>query len=265
MIYPQRSQLFAVHYIKWLIDSGTTTESGPDAFALLVAVVMREDEVRYARAVNFFNEQLCRHSGIGSVPALIRARNRAIELGLLHYEASAKRKPGRYFVDGFPNDSLGKAEGIRKESVRNPLPSSPIPKPNPIPQSFSCASATDADPELSQWIEFWNALKADGLVSTATSSKPNKGVQAGWKRVQREVELRDLLSDRQAIREAIAKSDFVRGSWFTLEKLLGGTNKTGAYIVQNLLDGCYVQKSEKPRSANVGAGVNYDPSKELKW
>lgn len=140
MNYPDRPQLFAVHYIKWLIDSGTTNESGPDAFALLVAVVMREDEVRYARAVNFFNDQLCRHSGIGSLPALIRARNRAVDLGLLRYEASTKRKPGRYFVDGFPNDSLGKAEGkqddsltnryeIRKESVRNPTPSNPIPIP----------------------------------------------------------------------------------------------------------------------------------------
>ena len=74
--YPQRPQLFALHYIKWLADSCTVQEIGPDAFALLVAVVTKEDDTRYQRAVNFFNEQLAERCGIVSVHALTRARNK---------------------------------------------------------------------------------------------------------------------------------------------------------------------------------------------
>jgi hypothetical protein len=141
--YPPRPDLFCIKYLRWLIDSDTVNEVGPDAFALLVAVVIREDALRYQYAPNYFNPQICRESGIHSVPALIRARERAIESGLLHYEPAAKRKPGRYFVSGFPNDSLPKgskcsndslpkAEGKRKESDQKALPSTPILIPNPI-------------------------------------------------------------------------------------------------------------------------------------
>lgn len=265
--YPERPQLFALHYIKWLCESEVAQEIGPDALALLVAVVTKEDDLRYQRAVRFFNDQLASRCGIVSVHSLIRARSRAVDAGLLDYEPGAKRRQGRYFVCGFSAQSAGKAEGIRNESAMNPQPytPNPIPNPNPNPIPKKSASASDADPDLVAWIVFWNGLKADGLVHAGTSPKPAKGVLAGWKRVQRSAELRDLLSDREAIREAIRESDFVRGPWFKLEKLLGGTNKTGAYIVQNLLDGCYVQRPDKPRTANVGAGVNYDPTKELTW
>jgi hypothetical protein len=140
--YPPRPDLFCVKYIKWLIDSGTVNEVGPNAFALLVAVVMREDAVRYQYAPNYFNPQLSREAGIHSEPALISARERAIKAGLLHYKKGAKRTPGRYFVSGFPNDSLPKgskcsndslpkAKGKRRESEGKTLPSNPIPIPNP--------------------------------------------------------------------------------------------------------------------------------------
>lgn len=131
--YPKdRPQLFALHYVRWLIDAGVVNEIGPDAFALLVAVVMREDDLRYQRAPNFFNEQLMRGCGIGSEPALIRARKRAVDAELLDYRPGAKRRPGVYFVCGFANESLAKAEGIRRESAGNRLPSIPNPIPNPI-------------------------------------------------------------------------------------------------------------------------------------
>lgn len=115
------------------------------------------------------------------------------------------------------------------------------------------------DHELNAWIELWNSLKSEGLVSAGTSPTPNKGVRAGWKRVKQSKELRPLLEDRQAIESAIRTSEFVRGTWFTLEKLFGGTNKDGAYIVQKLLDGCYRQSSSPARTANVGPGVTFSP------
>ncbi len=135
--YPKRRELFALHFVKWLVTSGTVNQTGPDAFALLVAVAMREDAVFYQRPPNYFNEQLAQECGIGSIPALIRARKRAVSLGLLEYIPGAKRRPGVYYVLGFPNESLPKAEGKRKESGRNPegkrhppfpIPSYPIPK-----------------------------------------------------------------------------------------------------------------------------------------
>lgn len=141
MQYPSQERqgsFYALRYVRWLIESETVVETGPDAFALLVAVVMAEDRIHYTRAPNFYNEQLQRNSGIGSEPALIRARKRAVSLGLLTYIPGAKRRPGVYFVTGFPNESLandekytnemlGKAEGIRRESVGKAQPSKPIP------------------------------------------------------------------------------------------------------------------------------------------
>lgn len=266
MNYPERPKLFALHYIKWLADSYIVQEVGPDAFAVLVAVVTKEDDLHYQRPVNFYNGQLSERCGIVSVHALIRARTKAVEAGLLEYEPAAKRRPGRYFVCGFHAQSAGKAEGIPKESGRNPQPSIPNPNPNPNTSTLSCASEADADQELSQWIEFWNALKADGLVKAGTATKPSTGVIAGWKRFKRSAEVRELLSDKEAIRKAIEKSEFVRKSWFTLGKLLGGKNPEGEYIAQRLFDGCYTESNpQKPRSANIGPGVNYNPNEDLKW
>ncbi len=127
--YPQRGPMFAIRYLRWLCDSGATMEIGPDAFAVLTAVVTVEDELHYGRAPNFFNEQLAARCGIGSIPALIRARTVAVAAGLLVYEPGAKRRPGRYFVFGFCNDSLPKAKRKRNETdtlhTQYPIPNTP--------------------------------------------------------------------------------------------------------------------------------------------
>ncbi len=122
---------YSIRYIKWLMQSGAVNEIGPDAFALLVAVVMTEDDIHYQRPPNFFNDQLSRQSGIGSEPALISARKKAIQAGLLLYEKGAKRRPGVYFVSGFTNESLAKAKRILSESLANLAPSIPLPLPLP--------------------------------------------------------------------------------------------------------------------------------------
>lgn len=127
--YPKRGQMFAIQYLRWLCDSGAASEVGPDAVAVLAAVVTVEDELHYNRPPNFYNEQLQRRSGILSIHALIRARNRAVEAGLLHYQPAIKRKPGVYFVSGFPAQSARKAEGKRKENAtlhtQYPIPNTP--------------------------------------------------------------------------------------------------------------------------------------------
>ena len=140
--YPSdRTSFFAVRYIKWLMDSGAVQEVGPDALAVLIAVVMREDDTRYQRPVNFFNDQLAERCGIVSTHALIRARTRAVDAGLLNYDPATKRNPGRYFVCGFHAQNAENAEGIdqnavrktqgkRKESGRKASTSTP--NPNPI-------------------------------------------------------------------------------------------------------------------------------------
>lgn len=147
MKYPaneRQGRVFAADYLRWVMESGAAKEIGPEALAVLTAVVMREDDTRYQRPVNFFNEQLADRCGITSVHSLIRARSRAIEAGLLHYEPSAKRRPGRYFVCGFYAQCAGKAEGKRKESARNPQPSSPkpLPSPKPIPEEGAASGGS---------------------------------------------------------------------------------------------------------------------------
>jgi len=122
---------YSIRYIKWLMQSGAVNEIGPDAFALLVAVVMTEDETFYQRPPNFFNDQLILRCGFGSEPAMMRARDRAVDAGLLNYKPGAKRRPGVYFVSGYANDSLANPERTVSESVTNRLPSIPIPIPIP--------------------------------------------------------------------------------------------------------------------------------------
>ena len=155
--YPERQQYFALHFIRWLSDSGAVMEIGPDAFAMLTAVVSMEDELRYSRAPNFYNEQLARRCGIVSVHSLIRARNKCTEAGLLHYEAAKKRSPGTYYVCGFTAQNAGKDKGQlrlpcakRTESGRKTQPSIPMPNPNPKSKGASLFSGVSFE-------DFWNA------------------------------------------------------------------------------------------------------------
>jgi hypothetical protein len=276
---------FAIRYLKWLMSCGASTEIGPDAVAVLVAVVTLEDEVHHRYAPNFYNEQLAHRCGMQSTHALIRARQRAIDAGLLHYEPGAKRSPGRYWVLGFdaesawheaefsaqsasnpegnPNhtsNAVRKAHRIRKESAEcsaqsasNPLTSIPNTyRANLIPKKESALA------ELEEWISTWNAWHDKHLVPSRTSA--TKAVTKAWKKSQTDPEIRTLLADRSAIATAIERSNFVReGSWFRLEKLLVGRNKDGELIVRLLIDGAYANKQR--RTANTGPGVTFDPKR----
>lgn len=123
--YPKRCELFALHYAKWLFASGAAHEAGPDATALVLAVVMLEDEFGCQRPVKFFNEQLMDRCGVKSEHSLIRARKIAIGAGLLQYEPGRKRQAGRYFVSGFTAENAAKAKRKSSESEVKASPSTP--------------------------------------------------------------------------------------------------------------------------------------------
>ena len=180
--YPPRSDLFALHYAKWLFASGAAHEAGPDATALLLAVVMLEDEFGCQRPVNFFNEQLMDRIGMLSKHSLIRARTIAVKAGLLNYEPGTKRKPGRYFVSGFGAESAQKADRKRTESGRlHPSLNKKIfiaPKIEEV-REYWTASKLNGDPE-----EFFDHFTANGWTQ-GKQAKPMKDWQAAarnWSR-----------------------------------------------------------------------------------
>jgi len=115
-------------------------------------------------------------------------------------------------------------------------------------------------PELASWISLWNRLKAENFVATAVDAeRPSKVVVQKFNAGRKSEELRRLLADRDAIENAIKRSDFCRGPWFTLPVLLGGKNRNGEWIAQKLLDGAYANRNRKP-SKHASAGHTYDPN-----
>ena len=135
MDYPKRDKFFAHKFARLIFRTCLANEIGPESCYLLLQIAHTEDAGHYRKSVTFFNEQLIGVCGFGSVPSLIRARQRAINAGWLHYQPGGKGRPGRYHVlvpewvtglpDGsvehdFPSDCsnkhLGQAEDKRSES-----------------------------------------------------------------------------------------------------------------------------------------------------
>lgn len=128
--YPsdRKDSMFAIRYIRWLMDSGIVNSIGPDALALLVAVVTMEDQLHYSHPPDFWREQLLRRCGMKSPHALNTARKRAVEAGLLHYRPGTKSVPAVYFVTGF--DALCARNRDRIATNPDRIPSHPNPIPN---------------------------------------------------------------------------------------------------------------------------------------
>lgn len=108
------------------------------------------------------------------------------------------------------------------------------------------------DDELLRVIEWWNSLKANALVhSGASASPPSVEVARGWNRVKKAAVLRNALADLPRIADEIAASPICREGWFRLEKLLGGKNRDGAYVVTKLLEGAYRASAPAPRQTRM--------------
>lgn len=129
--------------------------------------------------------------------------------------------------------------------------------------SKQATDVTECDSDLLEWIHWWNSLKAKNLVAVGASTTPSDALLSAWKRVQKSKALKALLSDRNALEAKIRNQGFLHdATWFSLPKLLGGKNKDHESILQNILDDRYtLSTSSKPKSANVGPGVNYDPAR----
>lgn len=111
-------------------------------------------------------------------------------------------------------------------------------------------------PDLKPWIDWWNRLRADSLVSSSLDDDPpSQALIKSWGRAQKSAECRALLRRQDEIETAVRESPFCREGWFRLEKLFGGTNRDGTLIIKKLLDGGYadVKRDRQP-------GVNYDPN-----
>lgn len=105
--------------------------------------------------------------------------------------------------------------------------------------------------ELREWLEWWNRLHDEGIVPASyRTGKVSTGVRNAWRRVQRSSELMELLARRDEIETHIRNSDFCRERWFCLEKLFGGKNKTGCYILAELLRGAY---ESQPNGKRISA------------
>ena len=108
---------------------------------------------------------------------------------------------------------------------------------------------------LISWCEWWNVLHGQSLVrASVNASTPSEAIQAAWRRVKRSNELRQLLSDRTAIRGALESSSFCRRGWFTLPKLLGAKNKEGELVIEKLLSGGYRDDDGTTQSTVASGG-----------
>lgn len=107
-------------------------------------------------------------------------------------------------------------------------------------------------PELVELIGWWNDLRGKSLVQAGvTADPPSEAVRKGWERVQRSALLREKLADKEKLTSAIRAASLCREGWFRLEKLLGGKNRDGEYIVVKLLDGGYADQetgNDDPRN-----------------
>lgn len=110
--------------------------------------------------------------------------------------------------------------------------------------------------DLAGWLGWWNGLRDHGLVNAGVREEPiADAVAKAWNKIRRSDEIREHLADPEAIRTAIADSDFCRGAWFTLPKLLGGKNPSGELIIERLLAGAYAERRNGNGQATSDADV----------
>lgn len=96
--YPQREKYFANRFCRTLTKSAAANELGPEVCWLLTVVAHQEDAKRYKGPVTYYNDQLAPLAGCGGRARLVRARDKAIKAGWLHYEQGGKGIPGKYWV-----------------------------------------------------------------------------------------------------------------------------------------------------------------------
>ncbi len=116
MEYPKRDPHFAIRYLHALDDAGVIKIAGGSAAALIAYVVRREDRLRYQHAPTFWQSELMSYLDITQSKSFRRVRQRAIESGLLYFDARGTRMAARYWVlipdwmrHRFPNEQGGQS------------------------------------------------------------------------------------------------------------------------------------------------------------
>jgi hypothetical protein len=94
--YPtdRKNSGYFARFTKALFASNAVSESGKDAFLLVLFVASIEDRTHYNKPAKLWRSQLMEATAISSPKAILAARSKAIELGLLHYcEGSRTSQP----------------------------------------------------------------------------------------------------------------------------------------------------------------------------
>ncbi len=178
--YPQRDSHFAHRFTRLLTKTAAAQEIGPEGTWMLTVIVHQEDAKRYKGAVTFYNTQLMPLCGIGSDRRLFQVRDRLVEAGWLHYEAGAKRRPGKYWVlvpddlsdasdapvderhEFFSCESQEKAKRNRRESEEKAKtnrregarPSTLDPNPAPNPEERGSPALDGAHSGIDEKVQF---------------------------------------------------------------------------------------------------------------
>ena len=96
MNYPtdRKNSGYFARFTKALFASNAVSETGKDAFLLVLYVASIEDRTHYNKPAKLWRSQLMEATAISSPKAILAARSKAIELGLLHYcEGSRTSQP----------------------------------------------------------------------------------------------------------------------------------------------------------------------------
>lgn len=115
-------------------------------------------------------------------------------------------------------------------------------------------------PALVEWIDWWNGLRAEGLVPVgADPDPPSQALQKAFTRVSKSAALRALWADRDRVAFQIRSASFCQEPWFRPEKLLAGKNRDGELIVKKLLEGGFADGKQKRRgTVPIGPGQRHD-------
>ncbi len=110
--------MYAIQYLRWVLESGVVTEIGPAAYTLLSVIVMREDSLHYRRPPNYWQSQLMDQCGFQSRGTLATAIKKLVSVGLLNYQPGDKGSPGVYFTSGFCSKIEAQTGGTPENDVQ---------------------------------------------------------------------------------------------------------------------------------------------------
>ena len=132
-------------------------------------------------------------------------------------------------------------------------------QPNPTKKKKSASvseTGPTPPPELMEWIDWWNRMRAKDFVNAAVCINPSTDLWKAWGKYSKSPEQQELLADRDKIEALIQQSqDFLKNTlWFTLDGLLFGKNKKGEFYARNLVAGMYTDaKPKKTVAQNTAA------------